>query len=47
MVKRISYNCTGETNCTTLVITPSTGVFEVEEDLKALTKKRLIENGMF
>lgn len=34
-----------ETNCTTLVITPSTGVFEVDEELTSLTRKRLVENG--
>ena len=34
-----------ETNCTTLIITPSTGVFEVDEELAVLTESRLIENG--
>ncbi|XP_057295818.1 GATOR complex protein DEPDC5-like isoform X1 [Hydractinia symbiolongicarpus] len=35
-----------ETNCTTLIITPSTGVFEVDEELTILTRNRLIENGV-
>ena len=34
-----------ETNCTTLIITPSTGVFEVDEELAVLTESRLTENG--
>ncbi|XP_065647417.1 GATOR1 complex protein DEPDC5 isoform X3 [Hydra vulgaris] len=35
-----------ETNCTTLIISPSTGVFEVAENLANITEKRLIENAV-
>ena len=34
-----------ETNSTALIVTPSTGVFEVDEELTNLTKNRLIDNG--
>jgi len=36
-----------ETNCTTLIITPGSGVFEVDEELTALTRNRLIDNGTY
>ena len=30
-----------------MIITPSTGVFAVDEDLTKLTKERLIDNGKY